>query len=261
MSLDAVYRRTPAGDAALRSVDDAISVDYRRILCLLEGDTHANVIRGRLRRFPDQLITDWLAELADLGFVESSSAAEAYDLDFEPLDSRPRSALAARDDPEEAKRLEKEVRDADLALKDEGAYLSTARLRNRAPVSKSPGKTVVLIVEDDPDQAALGDLRVSMAGYGVRLARNKRELIEDFAKQPLPDLVLLDVVLPDGNGFDILAAMRNHPRFALLPVVMLTALAGPENIRRGIDLGADGYVTKPYSTALLIDTIQQVLGR
>jgi DNA-binding response OmpR family regulator len=53
--------------------------------------------------------------------------------------------------------------------------------------------------------------------------------------------------------------MRTDPRLSLLPVIMLTALTGAEDIRRGLDLGADGYVTKPYSKDILVDTIRQVL--
>jgi CheY-like chemotaxis protein len=259
MSLDLRYRRTAAGNEALFSVDTAVPVDYRRILCILDGDTHANVVRGRLRQYSDALIADWLAELEELGFIESISAGDAYDLDFEPLmkDGAPIAALSAI--PDEQRRIDQEARAAGVALKDKGAYLANERLQNREPLSKDPSQITVLLVEDDPDQAALGDLRVSMAGYRVRLARNCREMVMDLTTQPLADLVLLDVMLPDGNGFGILSCMRTDPRLSLLPVVMLTALTSAEDIRRGLDVGADGYITKPYSKDLLVETIRQVL--
>lgn len=259
MKLDMTYRRTTSGEAALRSMDTAIPVDYRRILCLIDGDTHANVVRGRLRQYSDALIADWLAELEEIGFIESTGAGDTYDLDFNPLvnDGPPIAALSKI--PDEQRRIEDEARAADVALKDKGAYLATARLENREPLSKDPAQIVVLLVEDDPDQAALGDLRVSMAGYRVRLARSVREMVMELTNQPLPDLVLLDVMLPDGNGFGMLACMRMDPRLSVLPVIMLTALTGAEDIRRGLDLGADGYITKPYSKDILVDTIRQVL--
>ena len=254
------YRRTTSGEAALRSMDTAIPVDYRRILCLIDGDTHANVVRGRLRQYSDALIADWLAELEEIGFIESTGAGDTYDLDFNPLvnDGPPIAALSKI--PDEQRRIEDEAKAADVALKDKGAYLAAARLENREPLSKDPAQIVVLLVEDDPDQAALGDLRVSMAGYRVRLARSVREMVMELTNQPLPDLVLLDVMLPDGNGFGMLACMRMDPRLSVLPVIMLTALTGAEDIRRGLDLGADGYITKPYSKDILVDTIRQVLG-
>lgn len=259
MRLDATYRLTAAGEAALRSVDTAIPVDYRRILSVIGGDTHVNVIRGRLRRYSDALLADWLAELEEIGFVEATRAANASDPDLHaPVSDGPSVGIPG-DSPDDQRRVDHEAKAADAALKGKGAYLATERLQNREPLPKAPAQCVVLLVEDDPDQAALGDLRVSMAGYGVRVAHSRRELIEDLATRPDPDLVLLDVMLPDGNGFDILASMRRHPRFSLLPVIMLTAMTGAEDIRRGLDLGADGYVTKPYSKNLLVDTIRQVL--
>jgi CheY-like chemotaxis protein len=268
MALDASYRRTAAGDDALRSVDTAIPVDYRRVLCIVEGDTHSNVIRGRLRRYRDALIDAWLRELEELGFIEAVRASAAYDLDFQPLadsadsaDSADNAASAGDliEFPDELQQIADEAKAAGEALHGKGAYLAAARLQNREPLAKEPSQIVVLLVEDDPDQAALADLRLSMAGYRVRLARNRRETLLDLAAQPAADVVLLDAMLPDGDGFQILAGMRRHAKFALVPVIMLTALDSAEDIRRGLDLGADGYITKPYSKDVLVDTIRQVL--
>lgn len=259
MSLDLSYRRTAAGNEALFSVDTAIPVDYRRILCIIDGDTHANVVRGRLRQYSDALIADWLAELEELGFIESTGTGDTFDLDFEPLKNDGSSIAALSNIPDEQRRIENEAKAAGVALKDKGAYLAMARLENREPLAKDPSQITVLLVEDDPDQAALGDLRASMAGYRVRLARSCQEMVTDLETQPLPDLVLLDVMLPDGNGFGLLSCMRTDPRLSLLPVIMLTALTGAEDIQRGLDVGADGYITKPYSKDLLVETIRLVL--
>ena len=66
-------------------------------------------------------------------------------------------------------------------------------------------------------------------------------------------------MLPDGNGFDILAKLRKHPKFALLTVAMLTAKDNPQEIAKGLGLGADAYLTKPYSKNILVDTIGRIL--
>jgi len=259
MTLDASYRRTEAGDEALRSKDTAIPVDYRRILSLIEGDTHTNVIRGRLRRFRDSLIDSWLSELEELGFIEAARASAAYDLDFQPVAGQPAAAGGLVEFADELEQIAAEARAAGEALHGKGAYLSEARLKNREPLAKAASQIVVLLVEDDPDQAALADLRISMAGYSVRLARNRREALHDLASQAPADVVLLDVMLPDGNGFEILAGMRRHAQFALIPVIMLTAMDSAAAILRGLDLGAYGYMTKPYSKDVLVDTINKVL--
>ncbi len=255
---DRVYRRTAAGDDALTSASARVPSDYRRILRSIEGDTHSDVVRGLLRQFPDELLADWLQEMEEIGYIASTPADPAKDLDFTTL------MHAGRGDaesvaPEDAQSVESQVHAAGTALDHEGVFLSRERLKNRAPLAKSPHAIQVLVVEDDPDQAALADLRVRLAGYKVRLARDCRELGQEIRTRELPDAVLLDILLPDGDGFDVLAGMRRHPKLALLPIVMLTVLAEPDAVRRGLVLGADGYITKPYSKQILADTIRAVL--
>lgn|SRR5512135_108869 len=256
---DRIYSRTKSGDEALASDDVAIPSDYRRILRVIEGKTHLDVIRGRLRQFADELLADWLAELEELGFISSVSAESAQEVNFSSLlqAQQLRSRAITPDDsqPMGAQATKAAV----TALEHTGAFLSPYRLKNRAMLAKKPNEIVVLIVEDDPDQAALADLRVTMAGYEVRLARNCRELAKELETRKAPDAVLLDVMLPDGNGWDVLSSIRRHPKLALLPVVMLTALGKPEEVRRGMALGVDGYITKPYSKKILSDTIRTVL--
>lgn len=256
---DRVYRRTRAGDEAVESEDSAIPSDYRRILRLVEGDTHSDVICGRLRHFSDSMLADWLVELEEIGFLSSAAGDSSQSPDFAALMTTAANTAAAGTEPEDSQRADLQAEAAATALEAEGAYLALDRLRQRDPLEKKAEETTVLIVEDDPDQLALADLRVSMAGYRVRVARDLHALRADFQSQPLPDLVLLDVQLPDRSGFEILEAMRRHPRLAMLPVIMLTAMVGAEDVSRGLALGADGYITKPYSKTVITETIRQVL--
>ena len=257
---NAIYQRTLTGEAALHGDDAAIPADYRRLLAYLEGGAHVDVIRGSLREYSDALIDDWLSELLDLGFIEP--VADADDTRVLSLEALVNDGVAFRilgELSREQPAAVDEAKEASANLQRKRAYLATGRLRNRARLPKTAAQCIVLLVEDDPDQAALADLRVSMAGYNVRLARSRREMFTDLVARPAPDVVLLDVVLPDGDGFDMLAGMRRHPKFALIPVIMLTAKTGADDIRRGLSLGADAYVTKPYSKDVLADTIHQVL--
>jgi len=93
-----------------------------------------------------------------------------------------------------------------------------------------------------------------------RLAANRAEILDAFRQPPLPDLVLLDVTLPDANGFDILAKMRQHPALKTVPVIMLTAEATREAVLKGLLAGADGYVTKPFEPEVLTTAVNAVLG-
>jgi DNA-binding response OmpR family regulator len=160
---------------------------------------------------------------------------------------------------EDRAQLARESQAAGGVLERKGVYLAAERLRHRAPSEKAPAETVVLIVEDDPDQLALAQLRVRMAGFAARTADSAVALQEALARHEPPDVLLLDIMLPDGDGFDILAGLRHHPAHALLPVVMLTVKGDRADIERGLALGADGYIVKPYSKKLLGDVLWQVL--
>jgi CheY-like chemotaxis protein len=233
------YRLTEAGRAAWESQDTAVPADYRLILWLL--DFHGNdYAAGAFRRFPEQLLLEWLGEMEELGLIQRA-----------PEDS-------ARLPLTDIEVLDDEVTVAEM-LGRGGAYLAEHRLRGRRPPGKPRGRVVVLIVEDDPDQLALADLRVSMAGYSVRVAASADALTRSFAAEGPPDVLLLDIELPDGDGFDILWKLRRHRRYAELPVILLTARSDAEDIGKGLRLGADGYITKPYSKNLLAGVIEKVL--
>lgn len=248
-----IYRLSTSGRRAWQKEDSTVPAAFRRILGMLDTETHTDVLRGYLRRYSDQLILEWLAELEELGLVESRPEKAADDLDFTGNFKVPQ--LIAEDRAQ----LARESQAAGGVLERKGVYLAAERLQHRAPSEKAPAETVVLIVEDDPDQLALAQLRVRMAGFAARTADSAAALQAALARSEPPDVLLLDILLPDGDGFDILARLRSNPKHALLPVVMLTVKDSPMDIERGLALGADGYVVKPYSKKLLEDVLSQVL--
>ena len=255
---DRIYRRSPAGLKMLTDPDRTCPLEHQRILALIDHDTHTDVVRGCLRQFPDTLLADWLAEMEELGYLSSTLADITQNLDFTELFKALRQAPAPLAQ-EDRKQIERQAGLVTATLGDKGAFLSLDRIKNREPLRKTPGEISVLVVEDDPDQAALADMRISMGGYIVRLAASQQAFRQELYAGRLPEIVLLDIRLPDGDGFEILAAMRRHPKLALLPVVMLTVITGKENVRRGLELGADGYITKPYSKKIVVETIRDVL--
>lgn len=228
----------------------AVPEDYRRILWLMDFHGQDGVLGELLRRYPRNVLDEWLAEMEDLGLIEPSLEGEA-------------TAFSTRDADRtlglDQARMRRDGESASAALARTGAYISADRLSRRPAPRKPPADTVVLIVEDDPDQLALADLRVSMAGYKVRVAKSVNEFLHSMLDEGAPDLLLLDVVLPDGNGFELLTKMRRHAVLGSLPIVMLTAENEAEDVGKGLLLGADGYITKPYTKNILADVIRRVL--
>jgi len=241
-----IYRLTPAGRAAWESQDAAVPADYRRILWLMDFHGHGGVTKDLLRHYPKALLDDWLEEIEELGLI-----TEADDPTITLVGDN-RTVVIDQEHFRQAKSV-------GATLARTGAYLAADRIGRSEPVAKNREETVVLVVEDDPDQRALADLRVSMAGYQVRVADSVKAFLQAMLDEGAPDLLLLDVSLPDGDGFEVLQKLRRHPSYASLPVVMLTAKNEPEDIGRGLVLGADGYVTKPYTRNILADVIGRVL--
>ena len=115
-----------------------------------------------------------------------------------------------------------------------------------------------MIVEDDEVTATLLERILVSNGYTAIKAANRDEIL--IGLKSLPDLVILDVMMPDANGFDILNRIRQHPSLKMLPVLMLTSLGSLDDILKGLKLGANGYLTKPAKSRVLLDAIKKVLA-
>ncbi len=130
-------------------------------------------------------------------------------------------------------------------------------------MSATATKTVparVLVVEDERDIAALVAYHLTKEGYQVRTAAGGSEALEAVSEER-PDLVILDVMLPGFSGLEVLQEIRRRPELEDLPVVMLTARREEIDRITGFELGADDYVTKPFSPQELVLRVGAVLRR
>ena len=118
----------------------------------------------------------------------------------------------------------------------------------------------ILIVEDESALSTLLAYNLEKEGFTVRVAEDGERAIEALAEEP-PDLVLLDWMLPHLSGIDICRRIRRDPATRDLPVIMLTARGEEADRIRGLDTGADDYVTKPFSPAELIARVRALLRR
>jgi DNA-binding response OmpR family regulator len=116
----------------------------------------------------------------------------------------------------------------------------------------------ILVIDDDIDVLRTTSKTLEEAGYAVEQVQSGREGIKSIWDGP-PDLVVLDVVMPELNGWDVLRAIRGDEATAKLPVVMLTVLDEEEHVAHGWELGADFYLTKPFSPADLVDVVNRLL--
>ncbi|MEO8289976.1 MAG: response regulator [Gaiellaceae bacterium] len=121
-------------------------------------------------------------------------------------------------------------------------------------------RPVVLVADDDPDILTLIQVRLEKDGYDVLgAADGERALAVAF--EHTPDLVLLDVMMPKLDGYQVTRQLRAHEATRAMPVILLTARVQEADIARGVEAGADDYVKKPFSTQELRARVQAALGR
>lgn len=116
----------------------------------------------------------------------------------------------------------------------------------------------VLVVDDEPNIVLSLEFLMQQAGFEVETAVDGASALAKVEAAP-PDLILLDISLPGISGFDVLEQLRQEPRHAKLPIIMLTAHGREVEKEKGLALGADDYVTKPFSTQDLVEKVKVLL--
>jgi len=116
----------------------------------------------------------------------------------------------------------------------------------------------ILIADDEPNIVMSLEFLMEQSGYQVAVARDGEEALQQMTRFA-PDLVLLDVMMPLRNGYEVCQSIRENPAWDRVKVVMLSAKGRDLEISQGLALGADAYVTKPFSTKALIAQVQELL--
>src|SRR5215831_13105838 len=116
----------------------------------------------------------------------------------------------------------------------------------------------ILIVDDDEDILLIVQTILASAGYSAFTARNGREGV-DLARDLVPDLILLDVMMPELSGWEVCTTLKNGPDTRSIPVVMLTVKSEIKDLITGMQVGADDYITKPFTKRHLLETVERLL--
>jgi putative two-component system response regulator len=124
-----------------------------------------------------------------------------------------------------------------------------------------PGRgECVLLVDDEPAMRAVCRMNLELEGFDVLEAAEGAEALR-LALRERPDLVLLDVMMPAMDGYDVARRLQSNPATSTIPVVFMTALAATDDRRRGFDAGGVGYVVKPFDPVYLGETVRRTLER
>jgi DNA-binding response OmpR family regulator len=117
----------------------------------------------------------------------------------------------------------------------------------------------VLIVDDEPNIVISLEFLMKREGFEVSIARDGEEALNKV-EESRPDLMLLDVMMPKRSGYEVCQQLRSDPAHAGIKIIMLTAKGRDTEVAKGLDLGADAYMTKPFSTKDLVVQVKSLLG-
>lgn len=252
-----VLSLTGRGRAELREPDTELAREALKLLVLVDGKASVAQIARSATGMSAEKVRATLAELLAGGLVARGDS----ELPFGAID--PGDFFKAKvTSPDEAfaAELMSELAEGVSSLEDTGYYVSIARRAAGARTRTAGAKLVAVVVEDDPDLAKLLKTYLKLEGIETVVAANRAEVGEALRRPAVPDLVLLDVQLPDLDGFDVLLRIRAHPLLRLVPVIMLTGEATRAAVLKGLHGGADGYVTKPFQIDVVIKAVRTVLG-
>ncbi len=242
------YTLTARGQQELRGSMTTLSPAEIELLVRVDGIQSFMQIRAGMPTVAPEAFAATCKRLLDRGLLalaEADPFAEQFQTQLNKL------ALS---------NAEAEADSGAASLKKTGYYVSIARPRGPARTLAKGEVLSAIVVDDEPMLAKFIQSYLSFEGFHVRLAGNRAEVIAEFRKQPAPDLILLDVMLPDADGFDILLRLRQHPALKNVPVIMLTGKATRESVIKGLAGGADGYITKPFEADALMHAVRTVVG-
>jgi two-component system OmpR family response regulator len=266
--LERAYLLTYKGEQQLKGASSTLPESALRLLVLIDGKIPLTKLAKHLQGVPradfEKIATGLVSEsyIKPVGLEQTGRPASEDNFGAIDFYSGEESTAASGEDLKEqdfAHSLE-EAHNISLALKRQGYYVNIAR-QPAQKVQPVQGEAYsVLVVEDNASLASITRQFLTFEGFVPRMAANRDEVVNELRKPPVPDLMLLDVTLPDADGFEILALVRKHGALNRLPVIMLTGRATREDVMRGLGLGANGYVTKPFEFDALIASVKSVLG-
>ena len=264
--VETVYDVNNQGWQQLQGSSTMLPSAALRMLVLINGKLSLKQVAVHLKDLPEEKLCRLAFNLEQKGYIQRVQAgvpvkAAAFDvLDFFSGQSVNAKTSGATTDPDQARKLEVEAQSFTALLKSQGYAVRIARQVGETVKPASGGAYSVLFVDDAPTLASAVCKFLELEGFVPRRAANRNEVVAELRKAPSPDLILLDVGLPDVSGFDILQRVRSHPALKHIPIIMITGKATREDVMHALVAGANGYITKPFEFDSLISSIRAVLG-
>jgi two-component system OmpR family response regulator len=252
-----IYIPTKNGSSELMGGTTQISSTALQLLVLFDGRLAVGEIARMAQGIPAKDLQETVTMLLKRGYIEMKYPGKDVNLDFGGFFSSPPVAPVSKAVLEMAGA---EVDKAAESLRQRGYYVNIARRAEQKRTPVSGARYAVLVIEDNVELQKVLKFLLRFEEFEPRAASTREEIVAALRTLPSPDVILLDVNLPDINGFDVLIRIRQHPLLKSIPVIMLTAQSTRQDVLRGLAGGADGYITKPFEHEILMTGIRAVLG-
>jgi CheY-like chemotaxis protein len=250
------YTRTAKGNTEIAAAAGVLTRGLKMLLGMVTDKTLHADISIRLPQVPGDKLKAALARLERDGYialvVEQEDAPQ--ELDFTRFISRPVK------EPTLTQRKQAEATLAGARRTRPGYHVSILNRPEQRIAPRSGAKHCILIIDADESTALAVARNLLVAGFDVRSAAAREEILAELNRQPMPDAIVMDVDLPDTIGLELLGKLRQHPKLSSVPIVVATAKVQHDDVVAALAYGASGYLTKPLKPEAMVDSIKGVLG-
>lgn len=246
--MSSVFTKTPKGTRVLPQCATALPDNECRVLALINGRFGVEDIRARLPLMPEKAFQATLKFLLAAGYIRETTEAHPNSTNV-PSDGL---GVTELDTEEGVKQWAAAARAAEQ-LQTHGYYI------NQEENVRCDGPLQVLLIDDDATMGEAVSLVLGSAGFKVSVLLDSRQALDKIRSMPCLALVLLDVMMPYENGFEVLRRLRGQMDLRKMPVVMLTSQTEREYVLEGLRDGADGYILKPFKPEKLIVYLRDIL--
>lgn len=252
------YIKTAKGRAELATGTGTLERNARNLLGLVDDQSTFDDLKSKLGEVAEDKLRAAFDRLVKDGYIEAAQrpAPAEEELDFTHELDTPAPEPTAQ----QKAQAEQQTLGGMRTLKQAGYYVNITNRPRQRQSPRSGEKYGVLIIDGDQGNTLLLARTLMLANFDVRSATTRDEILAVLRKTPLPDAIVMDIVLPRLNGLDLLSRLRLHQQFESVPIIIVTSKTAQGDVVAALARGASGYMTKPFKPEALVESVKAVLG-
>lgn len=250
------FSQTSKGKAEIAAKPGRLTTGLKTLLGMVGDGATIAELKLKLPQVPADRITAALDRLVADGYLQHAGADADNDLDFTKFIHRPVK------EPTVQQKRQAEATLAGIKASKRAGYHVSIINRPAKPVAPHGGsdKHTILVIDGDDANALVMARALLLAKFDTRSAGKSEEIVAALNKQPPPDVIAMDVVLPDVIGLELLGRLREHPVYKNVPIIVMTGKVEHDDVVAALAYGASGYMTKPFKPEALVESVKAVLG-